>query len=212
MPCLGLLSLADLAAEWRRAGLRVAAGWGEQGADLRPSLYRRVLGADYERLSPAGRVLHDAGAKAWTGRCTVDGPQTMAGRLVAWLFQLPPPVADAPVAVDFTVAGGGELWTRHIGGRAMRSRQYIGCRKPRGWVIEQFGPFAFDLELPLADDGRLSQVIRGARCLGVPLPRFLWPYCESSEFERDGCYHFDVMIGLPLAGRLVRYRGWLKDR
>ena len=91
----------------------------------------------------------------------------------------------------------------------MRPDVLIG---PSPWVVEQFGPFAFDLELPLADDGRLSQVIRGARFLGVPLPRFLWPYCVSSEFEQDGRYHFDVMIGLPLVGRLVRYRGWLTDR
>jgi hypothetical protein len=211
MPCLGLLSLADLEAEWQRAGLRVAAGWGEDGSGLRPSLYRRVLGLDYARLSATARELHDAGASSWTGRCSVDGPETMAGRLLAWLFQFPPVSVDAPIAVDFAAAAGGETWTRHIGGRALRSRQYIGRRKPAGWVVEQFGPFAFDLELPLSE-GRLEQVIRGMRFCGVPLPRWLWPYCESSEFEHDGRYRFDVMIGMPLVGRLVRYRGWLIDR
>lgn len=208
VPCLGLLSLAEIEAEWQGAGLAIASGWGD---DLRPSLYRRALGRSYDRQSPAGQRLHDAGASRWMGRCTVDGAATRLGRLVAWLFQFPAASSDAPIAVDFAVAGGREVWTRHVGRRAMQSRQYIGARKPRGWVVEQFGPAAFDLAVPVAH-GRLELVMRGMRCFGLPLPRLVWPRIAASEHEQEGRFCFDVEIGLPLIGRLVRYRGWLTDR
>lgn len=205
MPCLGLLSLAEIEAEGQRAGLAIAAGWGD---DLRPSLYRRALGRAYEHQSPAGQRLHDAGPSGWAGRCKVDGAANGLGRLLAWLFQFPPASTDAPIAVDFTIAEGGEVWTRHVGRRAMRSRQYIGARKPRGWLVEQFGPVAFDLAVPVAG-GRLALEMQGMRCFGLPLPRWLWPRIAASEVEQDGRFCFDVEIGLPLIGRLVRYRGWL---
>ncbi len=54
--------------------------------------------------------------------------------------------------------------------------------------------------------------MRGMRCCGLPLPRALWPGIEATESEEEGRFRFDVQIGLPLVGRLVRYRGWLTDR
>lgn len=211
MPCLGLLMLAEIEAEWQHAGLRVAAGWGEDGAGLRPSLYRRALGAAYGWQSMAGQELHDAGRSRWTGRCTVDGAQTAAGHLLARLFQLPAPAVDVPIVVEFAASDGGEVWTRRIGGRVMRSRHYIGRRKPSGWVVEQFGPFAFDLKLS-AKDSCLDFVLAGMRFCGVPLPSALWPRINADESEEEGRFRFDVKISLPLVGRLVRYRGWLTNR
>jgi uncharacterized protein DUF4166/saccharopine dehydrogenase-like protein len=211
MPCLGVLDLADIEAQWRGAGLRVAAGWGEDGAKLRPSLYRRALGSAYCRQAPAGQALHDAGSSRWMGCCTVDGGETAIGRLLSRLFQLPAPAVDAPLSVEFASIDGGEIWTRRLGRRTMRSRQYIGRRKQAGWIVEQFGPFAFDLELAVAD-GRLELMMRGMRCCGVALPRAVWPRIEANESEERGRFHFDVKIGLALVGQLVRYRGWLTDR
>lgn len=211
MPCVGLLTLAEIEAEWQRAGLRVAAGWGEDGGDLRPSLYRRALGPAYDRQSRAGQVLHDAGRSHWKGRCSVAGGQTTMARFLAWLFQLPAATDDAPVVVEFAPVGGGEVWTRRIGQRVMRSRQFIGLRKPSGWIVERFGVFDFDVELRV-EEGELELVMRGMRCCGLPLPRALWPGVDATEREEKGRFQFDVQISLPLVGRLVRYQGWLTDR
>ena len=205
-PVSALLNLNEIAAEWRRASLRIAAGWSD--TDLRPSLYRRVLGAADRCQSRAGQALHDAGPSHWKGRCTVTGAQTLAGRLLAWLFELPAATDDAPIAVEFSASGTGELWTRRIGGRVMRSRQFIGLRRPAGWIVERFGILDFDLLVQVADE-RLTLSMVGMRCCGLPLPRALWPAIEATETEEEGRFHFDVQIGLPLVGRLVRYRGWL---
>ena len=211
MPCIGLLSLAEIEREWRQAHLRIAAGWGDDGAAYQPSLYRRVLGASYEEMSAAGQRLHEGVELQWEGRCSVDGPMNPVGRVIAALFRLPPAVADAPIAVEFAVRGGYETWTRRVGGRAMRSRQYIGLRRPAGWIVERFGPLAFDLQLPVRD-GRLELVMSGMRFAGMPLPRFCWPRIRAAETEQEGRFRFDVEIGLPGIGRLVRYRGFLTGR
>ena len=60
--------------------------------------------------------------------------------------------------------------------------------------------------------GRLELVMRGMRCCGLALPRALWPLIAAVESEQEGRFCFDVQIGLPRLGRLVRYRGWLTDR
>jgi Domain of unknown function (DUF4166)/Saccharopine dehydrogenase NADP binding domain len=209
MPCLGLVSLGEILAEGRRAHLQIASAWSD--GVLRPSLYRRALGGAYEDMPAVWRALHDSGASTWKGQCVCDPAATRMGRLISRLFQLPAAENEAPISVEFTMSGAGEIWTRRIGRRVMRSRQYIGVRKKRGAIVEQFGPLAFDLELPI-EKGRLDFVMTGARFLGIALPRRCWPRVRAFETGAEGKFRFDVEIGLPGIGRLVRYRGWLTDR
>ena len=209
--CIGLLSLADCEAEWRRAHLRVASAW-DDGRPLSPALYRRALGEAYDRLPAICRRLHDGtitGAATWQGECEVDGADNVVGQIVSWLFQFPA-AGKGPIRVELVAREAGEIWTRHVGGRAMRSQQSIGVRRPPGWIVERFGPWAFDLELRHAGE-RLELIMQGGRLLGLPLPRAILPRIEASESGAGGIYHFDVTIGLPLIGRLVRYRGTLTD-
>lgn len=211
MPCIGILSVAEIEREARRANLRIATGWGDDGSSFQPSLYRRVLGAAHGEMSTAGQRLHDGAAARWTGRCTVDGASNGLGRILAALFALPPPGDDMPIEVEFVVRGGRETWIRRVGGRTMRSQQYIGVRRPAGWVVERFGPIEFDLAVPVKA-GRLDLVMSGMRFASVPMPRFCWPVIKANETEEKGRFRFDVEIGLPLIGRLVRYRGFLTSR
>jgi NAD(P)-dependent dehydrogenase (short-subunit alcohol dehydrogenase family) len=209
MPCLGLVSLGEILAEARRAHLQIASAWRDSA--LKPSLYRRVLGGAYEEMPAPWRALHDGGASTWKGQCVCDPAETWVGRAISRLFQFPASQSEAPISVEFTMSGAGEIWTRRIGGRVMRSRQYIGVRGKRGAVVEQFGPLAFDLDLPI-ERGRVDLVMTGARCVGIPLPRWCWPRIKAFETGAGGKFRFDVEIGLPGIGRLVRYRGWLTDR
>jgi hypothetical protein len=208
-PGLGLVSLGEILAEARRAHLRIASAWSDSA--LKPSLYRRVLGGAYEEMPAPWRALHDSGASTWRGECVCDPAETWLGRLISRLFQFPAAEREAPIAVEFAMRGAGETWTRRIGRRVMRSRQYIGVRAKPGAVVEQFGPLAFDLDLPI-DKGRMDLVMTGARFLGVSLPRWCWPRVRAFETGGEGKFRFDVEIGLPGIGRLVRYRGWLTDR
>lgn len=209
MPCLGLVSLGEILAEARRAHLQIASAWSD--SLLKPSLYRRALGGTYEEMSAPWRALHDSGVSIWKGQCLCDPAETWVGRAISRLFQFPASESEAPISVEFTMSGAGEIWTRRIGRRVMRSRQYIGVRGKRGAVVEQFGPLAFDLDLPI-EKGRMDLVMTGARFAGLALPRWCWPRIRAFETGAEGKFRFDVEIGLPGIGRLVRYRGWLTDR
>ena len=207
-PCLGLLSLAECEAEWRRARLRIGSAWMDEA--LHPSLYHRALGEAFERLPAICRRLHDSGASIWRGRCEVEGAANTLGKALAWLFQFPAK-GSGPIEVEFGVDGARETWTRRVAGRAMRSQQFIGSRRPRGWIAERFGPWTFDLELR-PEGNRLVLIMQRGRFLGIPVPRALLPRIRAFEEGHEEVYRFDVEIGLPLIGRLVRYRGELTDR
>lgn len=56
----------------------------------------------------------------------------------------------------------------------------------------------------------LSWRLVRVRAFGLPLPRGWFAGVRAREFEHEGRYHFDVAAQLPLAGLLVRYRGWLE--
>ncbi len=147
MPCVGLLSLADIESEWLRAHLRIASGWGEDGASFRPSLYRRVLGRNYGGcLSPVSVC-----TTVWAER-GVDAALSLAQRTSSdgsWRSSslCRPLFGMRPSRWDFKVREGRETWIRRVGGRSMRSEQSIGRRRPAGWLVEHFGPFAFDLRV-----------------------------------------------------------------
>jgi hypothetical protein len=81
----------------------------------------------------------------------------------------------------------------------------------RGTVEEQFGDLRFRLRLA-ADETGLTMTPTAAWWRAIRLPLWLFPAIAASE-HTDGERHlFDVTIALPLIGRLVHYRGWLKIR
>ena len=169
-------------------------------------LYRRLLGARFEHLPARVRELHDVtGTNEWMGRADVERGRSLAARVVATLFGLPPAGRDQALRVTFQVYGDGEIWSRTFGNAVFRSVQY----ERGGLLNERVGPSTFVFALDTSADG-MALKLRGVRFLGVPLPGFLAPSVRTFESERDGRYRFEVEAGLPLLGRIVRYAGWLE--
>jgi hypothetical protein len=175
-----------------------------------PSLYRRVLGERYELMPAPLRVLHDMKDGRAAGRAEIDGAATGAGRLIARLFGMPRAGSDVSVTVDFASRGDGEIWSRDFAGQRLRSTQYPGAGRWRGMLVERLGVMTYVLAVPVSPDGLDLKIVAG-RCLGLPMPRFALPRIVASErVDAQGRFRFAVEIGLPLVGRLVRYRGWLE--
>jgi hypothetical protein len=169
-------------------------------------LYRRLLGERYDALPARVAELHDVSSvSVWRGRADVERGRSLAARMVATLFGLPPAGLDQALEVTFTPDGGTELWTRRFGDAVFRSVQY----ERRGLLRERVGPSTFVFALVTSPEGMALQ-LEGVRFLGVPLPRLLAPAVATFESERDGRYHFEVEASLPLLGRIVRYEGWLE--
>ena len=169
-------------------------------------LYRRLLGERFEHLPARVRELHDVtGTSVWSGRADVERGRSLASRMTATLFGLPPAGRDQALRVTFKVDGEREIWARSFGNAVFRSVQY----ERGGLLREKVGPSTFVFALETSADG-MALKLRGVRFLGVPLPRFLAPAVFTFESERDGRYHFEVEASLPLLGRIVRYEGWLE--
>jgi len=63
--------------------------------------------------------------------------------------------------------------------------------------------------LDQAYGGVVYEPVRGW-LFGLPLPSSLRPQVAARESVADGTFQFDVEIGAPLIGRIIRYRGWLR--
>lgn len=171
-------------------------------------LYRRLLRERLEVLPARVRELHDlTGASVWTGGADVERGRSLAARMVATLFGLPPAGRDQALRVTFEPVDGKEIWLRAFDNGTFRSVQY----ERGGLLCERVGPSTFVFALATAANG-MALELRGVRFLGVPLPRFLAPSVRTFESEREGRYQFEVEASLPLLGRIVRYEGWLERK
>lgn len=74
---------------------------------------------------------------------------------------------------------------------------------------EQLGLVRFGFALTV-EDGVLVWRVARAHALGLPLPARWFDAVQAREYESEGRYWFDVAAAMPVAGLLVRYRGWLE--
>jgi hypothetical protein len=169
-----------------------------------PLLFPALLGAGFEALPPRVRALHlHEGVQQLSGEVEVVRGTRGLSRLCAWATRLPP-AGHAPITVEIVAVPGLERWTRRIAGHAMPSRLW----SHEGLLCEKLGLVTFAFRLH-AEDGAIAWRIERVHVFGLPLPTAWFDGVAARESERDGRYHFDVAAALPLAGLLVRYRGWL---
>lgn len=183
----------------------VLAGAAYDDAAVASHLYRRILGAGFDRLPARLRALHARrGAHRYLGQVEAMRGTGLLSRLCAWIVGLPPAHVGA-IEVEIDADAHGETWIRRFGGAAMHSRM----RERDGLIHERLGPAGFAFALEIVEDGVVWR-LRGVRAFGVGLPLSWFEGVHAREFERDGRYGFDVAAALPVIGLLVHYRGWLE--
>jgi hypothetical protein len=175
-----------------------------------PHVFEEILGDAYARLPPVVRRLHEPDPVAqFEGRVDVEGAATAAGAAVARRLGLPPAGRDLPAKVTVARDGGVERIRRDYGGRIFETR-FAPMAGRRGRAIERFGPLTLEFAVAGSEQG-IDFSVAQCRIGPLPLPKRFTPLLAASERAgADGTYRFDVEIGLPLVGRLVRYRGWLR--
>jgi hypothetical protein len=168
------------------------------------ALFERLLGDAFGSLAPRVRKLHrDAGTRRYRGEVEVERGNHPLAVLCARATRLPP-AGSGPIEVEIASDAAGECWARHVGGHVMRSRlQDCG-----GLLRERLGLVTFTFALQ-AREGAIEWRVVRVHALGLPLPVRWFGAVAACEGESDGRYTFDVSAALPLAGLLVRYRGWL---
>lgn len=172
------------------------------------SLYARILGASYERLSPILKSIHDTRAtKCYVGRCDIRSGTSLVARLIARFAGLPIARNDVPVEVTILSEGRGEGWTRMFGTQRMQSRLMDSNRR----LQERLGPIVLTFELT-AEAERIAWSLHSARLAWTPLPISWLLVCAATESVENGRYCFDVSARVRGIGLIVHYRGWLVER
>jgi hypothetical protein len=172
-------------------------------------LYQRVLGQSWDQLAPEIRQLHSVtSVSSFNGRCTVDRGRNPLAWLIATLIGFPKAGSDQSMTVKLTVDGDGERWVRSSGRRTFSSVQHSLRGRSEWLVCERFGPVCVDMAL-VVDGANLRYIVRRWRLLGISLPLSLGPRSTALESVQDGKFRFDVEIGHPFTGLIVRYCGLL---
>jgi len=182
---------------------------GFRGNEATEVLYRKILGPAFDTLPRQLQALHgSARERRWSGVARVRRGRGFLARAIAAAFGFPAAGEAVPVAVEFSPEPGGERWTRTFGDTTFSSHQSIGTGRDEYLLVERFGMVAVSLALVI-EDQRLLLIPRRWSVGGFPMPAFLLPGGESSEFEQEGGFHFDVTIAMPLVGLIAAYDGRL---
>lgn len=168
------------------------------------TLFARLLGGAFDTLAPRVRALHlREGTQRYRGEVEVERGRGWLAALCVRATRLPP-AGRGPIEVEIVADAIGERWTRRIGGHAMRSRLWSAD----GLLCERLGLVTFGFALA-ARDGAIEWRVVRVHALGLPLPARWFGAVAARESDEGGRYRFDVRAALPLAGPLLRYRGWL---
>lgn len=169
-------------------------------------LFLQLLGPErFAQLDAPLQRLHEAQeTRTHIGIVDVERARGWLSRFCAWAADLPPTATAQGIAVEIAILPDGECWTRRFGDHVMRSR----LRRDGNRLAERLGLVRFLFELDVIER-RLLWRLAQVRALGIPLPLRWFAGVCACEFEREGVYHFDVKVRLPLVGPIVHYRGHL---
>lgn len=208
-----------------RAGLRTAAGvvtldgvrpW-LPGLDLdiettgfkrEVPLFARATGAAFAQLPDQVRRLHRGRpAVIGEGEVAVMGATTAGGRLLARFIGLPTEGSNVAFRELVEARDGREFVTRWFGAIPVRTVRRLADRET---IEERCGPFRVWLQPTASSTG--LEVITAKACIGsLALPRLLAPrIIQRTYAEADGKLGLEFSCSLPVFGRLLGYRGWLR--
>lgn len=167
------------------------------------SLYRQLLGTDFDRLPLALRAFHNsAGGGSGVGVFRVQRSTHPAARAAAWLLQLPPRGDHVPVTLQVRVKGRAELWERTFATYRLRTRQWLDA----GRLIERVGiaTFAFDVT---ADDRGMQFRSVDFTWLGVRVPRGVAMTVDADVRGFETYWEVVVIVRVPRLGVIASYDG-----
>jgi len=161
------------------------------------------LGKDFTRLLPVVQQAH-------LGRIELQGHvSVMRGRglgaVLASILGMPAANPQCFLTVSGDHLQDRMIWRRSFDGKKLESN----FLRDGDYLTELMGPLKLRL-MPRVKRGRLHYELRGTQIGRIALPGFLMPKLIAWEGEADGFCEFEVDIGLPLIGRLIRYAGRLK--
>jgi hypothetical protein len=170
------------------------------------SLYRRVLGPDFDALPAVLKRFHDAaeGGRA-QGTFRVVRGSGVVRNIVASLLRLPKAGENVPICLEVVVQGDRERWLRHFPGRCTTTVEWADGNL----LMERFGLSSFSSILAV-EGSRVRYIFQRAWLAGIPLPVWLSPHVESYVDAGETGWRVVVHIFAPILGEIVHYEGWVE--
>lgn len=170
------------------------------------SLYRRLLGDDFDRLPASLRDFHDVEReRLFEATFRVTRGTGRLRRFVGWLGRLPPEGEAVPMRLRVVPLGGSERWERDFGGHPLHSVQW----KRGPLMVEQIGPWTLGFALHV-EGPTLRLEMRKAWLFRVPWPLALAPGGEGVEVGQDDGIAVVVRALAPGLGLLAQYEGLVR--
>lgn len=161
------------------------------------------MGCEFDELPELIQRAH-LGEVGLSGSAAVSRGLGVGG-LIAALLGLPSSKQICQMMVSGTHLPEQMIWRRKFDDHVMVSN----FSRVDGNLVEAMGAMRLCLK-PMAVNGRLQYQLIDCRLGPIRLPMWLAPRLTAWEGEADGFYEFEVDVGLPLFGRLIRYGGRLK--
>ena len=170
------------------------------------SLYRQILGEDFENLPSPIRELHShQGTVYYVGEAAVLGPQTWLARILAALLGTPQRASSGPIKFELTAAHNQERWTRHFSTGTMTSTM----KNTNGRLTEKLRMATLYFGLVVVDQRLQMKLLKMVFC-GIACPAWLMPRIVAEETVQNGRICFKVEAHVAFAGRVVGYQGFLQ--
>ena len=126
------------------------------------------------------------------------------GGLIAAIMGLPKSNPRAELVVVAWHFPDQIVWSRSFDGKVFEST----FKRDEDFLVERMGPLSLYLQ-PMCEGGKLVYRLIATQIGPIALPRALAPSMNAWEAEKDGKYQFEVSVGLPLFGPVIRYSGAL---
>lgn len=173
-------------------------------------VFKTILADKYETLPPTLLALHNDTEATWRGKASIKSARNPLAKLIALSAGVNVKAGDdIPLTVSFKTDEHGELWTRNFDGQDFHNHFSLGTGRNTHLAVERFGLFKIGIALVIKEN-KLHYIPRRCTLFGIPFPKALLPTGESFEVEKNGRFHFSVMIKLPILGRMAAYKGWLE--
>jgi hypothetical protein len=184
-----------------RKRVAFAAGGAPAGRAPENALIDCMDGA-FARLPDLVQQAH-RGTIRLSGSAKVERGKGLGG-LIAAIMRLPKSNPKADLVVTAWHFPDQMVWSRSFDGKVFEST----FKRDEDFLVEQMGPLSLYLQ-PMCEAGRLVYRLIATQLGPITLPRALAPSMTAWESEKDGKYQFEVSVGLPVFGQMIRYSGAL---
>jgi len=171
------------------------------------SLYRRVMGEEFDRLPPILRQFHGSlTGGSVSGSVRVFRGGGVIGRRFGGLAGWPESGESVPIRLEVRVEGGKERWVRWFGDDdRTETRQW----DDDGLLVEEAFPFRFRFQL-ITDGTSLELRQHDVKLLALlPFPDFVSPQYHARMTAGDNGWDVRVSVRAPLIGRVLEYTGFV---